>query len=297
MTAPFVTENTTTLSTPQGSIIWSKSPDGTIQAEGGGQKVIVSAQYETDGSGHSQADYSPTGSAPYLSSDLVWNVSSRQVAFTLKAGSSQLTLTVANIDALVKSGTATLSGTWNGTAVHWTAQADLTSNPLVSRPIAGWPAGAFASELQKAAFFAPLGNALGRNNVAQRNGTTGSDGTHHVLSVGGVFGRAGAWCEWGAMGGAVVGPETLGTSLLVGCAAGAGGSFFGDFETWVFDRDPSPTPPVWSNPPDLPPDYPPQGSSQTVSQDDPPPPPIESSGSGGTGRNPADDGDPTHEDE
>ena len=44
---------------------------------------------------------------------------------------------VQGIDAGVTSCTATLSGTWNGAAVHWGGHVDLTSNPFVVQQIAG----------------------------------------------------------------------------------------------------------------------------------------------------------------
>jgi hypothetical protein len=231
-----------TLSTPQGSINWSQSSDGSIQAEGGGQKVVVTRHDQSNGSWQSHADYSLTGSAPYLSMDLLCDIPDRKVQFTLTAGSSHLTLTVTGIDALVKSGTATLSGTWNGAAVNWTGHADLTSNPFVTRPVAGWPAGAFASQLQKAAFFAPLGNALSRNIVAHPATTTGS-ATDKLRTVGGVLGRAGAWCAGGAVAGLGGAPETLGASSLLGCAGGATASLLSDFVSWLDSDDEPSTPP------------------------------------------------------
>ena len=145
----------------------------------------------------------------------------------------------------VTSGIATLSGTWNGAAVHWTGHVDLTSNPLATRPIAGWPAGAFATELRQAAFFAPLGNALARSIVrapipvgAPPSATVGSQGVHHMDSAGGVLGRAGAWCVGGAIGGASAVPESGPLGPILGCAGGAVGSLLGDLVSYLDDDGP-----------------------------------------------------------
>ncbi len=239
-----------TLTTPQGPINWAQSSDGTIQAEGGGQTVTVSGQFQSDGSWHTHAVYAQTGKAAYLTMDSSGEEAQHQVALTFSAGSSQLTLTVTGINALVTSGSATLSGTWNGAAIHWTGSADLSSNAFATRPIAGWPAGAFGSQLKEAAFFAPLGKALGQSILAQP-GTTA-----HVVSASGVrrgavgvLTRAGSWCLGGAAAGAVAGPETFGASMLLGCVGGGGASLLSDLFSAMDDDGPQSDPPPVLNPP------------------------------------------------
>lgn len=294
-----------TLATPKGPITWTQSSDGTIHAEGGGQKLTVTGNTKTDGSWRSRAVYARASGTAYLTMDSVGEAAEHNVALTFSAGSYQLTLTVADIDARVTFGSATLSGVWNGAAVRWTGHADLTSNPLVNRPIAGWPPGAFSTELRDAAFFAPLGKALSRTRVAPptSGGTPhgAGSGTHHAYSAVGVFGRAGAWCLGGAYAASGSAPETLGGAMLLGCAAGAGASLLGDLITWI-DDDSSSGPIV--DPPviDLPPDPEPTGPETQTQPDDPPPPPSGGGGDygggepgGGAGGGKPDDDKPPHE--
>jgi hypothetical protein len=291
-----ILEKSGTFTTPQGPITWTQASDGTINAEGGGQKFTSSGQNESDGSWQKHADYARTGQAPYLTMEWVGKEAEHQVEFTLSAGSSHLTLTVSNIDARVTSGTATLSGTWIGAAVNWTGHVDLTSNPFVGRPIAGWPAGAFAPELRSAAFFAPLGNDFARKIVVQPPATTGSGGKEHIDSVGGVLGKAGAWCVGGAIAGAGLAPVTLGTASLLGCAGGATGSLLDSLISYI-DTDPPTQDPV-PNPGDGAPLSPPQTSDPqtTLTQQDS----NEPGGQGGDGSGGGGDGQddkPTHEEE
>jgi uncharacterized membrane protein YgcG len=272
-----------TLTTPRGPITWTQSSDGSIEAEGGGQKVTASGHDESDGSWQKHAEYAETGEASYLTMKSVGEVAEHKVEFTLSSGASRLTLMVADIDARVTSGTAILSGTWNGAAVHWTGHADLTSNPLVSRPIAGWPAGAFATELPKAAFFAPLGDALARTVISPPPATTSRGGLHHMESTAGVLGRAGAWCVGGAIMGAKASPPTV----LLGCAVGGASSLVADLVTWLDDDGPTGEPPP---PIDFPPTDPePIGPVTDTQPDDPPPP--ESGDGGGSGGGEGEGGD------
>lgn len=220
----------------------------------------------------------------------VGKVAERKVEFTLSAGSSRLTLMVVDINARVTSGTAILSGAWNGAVVDWTGPADLTSNPLVSRPIAGWPAGAFATELREAAFFDPLGNALAETVVAPPPATTGSGGI--IESAGNVLGHAGAWCAGGAVAGATTGafggpPGSLG-GALAGCAGGTVGALLSDLSDWLQDTGPTAEPPP---PPDPPIDPEPidLGPETQTQPDDPPPPPDGGDGSGSQSATGSDD--------
>jgi hypothetical protein len=289
-----------TLMTPHGSITWTRASDGSLAAEGGGQKLAANGHDESDGSWQKHATYARTSKAPYLSMESVGKVAEHNVEFTLSAGSSRLTLTVANIDVLVTSGTATLSGTWKGVAVHWTGHVDLTSNPLVGRPIAGWPTSAFAAELEETAFFAPLGNALARKlspvPVGTGGGTHAGGGTHQIESAKGVLGRAGAWCAGGALAAAGAGPETLGGAVVLGCAGGVVASLLNDLVTWADEDGPQvdPLPPI-----DLPDDPEPTGPvTQTQPDDDPPPAPDDTGGGGGGGGGKLKDaGDPELEEE
>ena len=281
-----------TLTTSQGPITWTQSSDGTIAAEGGGQTLTASGQAGSDGSWQKHAAYARTGAAPYLTMESVGDVAGRKVAFTLGAGSSQLTLTVATIDARATSGTATLSGSWNGAAVNWTSPVNLNSNPFVTRPIAGWPAGAFANELQQAALFSPVGTALAPTLAPPPRVTTGSGVTLHRDSPGGVISRAGAWCMGGAIAGSNAGPETWGTSVLLGCAGGVVASLANDLATWLDDDDSvTPTVPVIDLP--LPPE--PTGPVTQTQPDDPPPPApgggTDTGDDGGGGGGGGDEGD------
>ena len=260
-----------TLTTPQGPITWTRSANGTVNAEGGGQTFTASGEEDSDGSWQKHAAYARTGQAPYLTTESIGVAAERKVSFSLSAGSSQLTLTIADINLRATSGTAILSGTWNGAAVNWTGHADLTSNPFVNQPISGWPTGAFETELQQAAFFAPLAAALAQSVVqpppplpvgAPPPATPGRAGTLQ-RDVWDVLGNAGAWCAGGALAGAKGG--WVGAGL--GCAGGATGSLLSDL--WSYVRD-APTedqiPPI-----DLPPDPEPIGPVTQSAPDDPPP--------------------------
>lgn len=291
-----------TLTTPLGPINWNQSSDGTIRAQGGGQTLTITHQNGSDGSWQSHSYYARTGSPSYLTMDLICDVAGHTVEFTIKAGSSQLTLAIAGIDAQATSGTATLSGTWNGAAVHWTGHADLTTNPLVTHPIAGWPKGAFASELQQAAFFNPLGNSLAGTMVAAQKATTGTGGRFHKddkSSSGiGVAARAAAWC-----GGAALAASETGPGALLACAGGAGASVLSDLFSWIFSDPPTqpvtPTPivaPPVSDPPvsDPPVDDPPVGGPVCVPGDGLD---GEGEGGGGGGRSPIIDQKPPQEED
>jgi hypothetical protein len=216
-----------TLTTLQGPISWTQSSDGTIEAQGGGQTAIINEHDGSGGSWQSHAEYSRTGQAVYLSMDLVCDAAARTAEFKLSAGPSQLTLTIANIDALVRSGNAALSGSWNGAAVHWAGPADLTSNSLKTRPIAGWPAGAFASELNQAAFFSTFTGAFAMSVAASPRATA------VIKTPGGVIGRAGAWCVGGAIAASGASIGTLGISLALGCAGGLAASLTNDLVSYL----------------------------------------------------------------
>jgi hypothetical protein len=296
-----------TIATPNGPITWTQSSDGTINAEGGGQILTASGRNESDGSFQKQANYARTGQEPYLTMDLVGEAR-HQVGCTFSAGSSRLTLTVANIDANETSGTATLSGMWNGGAVNWTVHADLTTNPLVSRPIRGWPAGAFATELKETAFFAPLEFIFAQTIARSRSSTTGSSGgSRHIEDAPlGVAGRAVGWC----VGGVIAGSGGGIAGILLGCAGGVTGSLLNDLVSWMFHDIPIDMPPN----PDPPMDPEPTGPVTQTQPDDPPPPPDgggsgggggggggdggdAGGGAGGGGGGPDDDSKPTHKKE
>ncbi len=256
-----------TITTPQGLITWTRSSDGSIEAEGSGQKLTSGGETLSDGSWQKHAHYAQTGQAvPYLTMEFVGEVAKRTVDFTLTAGSSSLTLKVQVIDAGATSGNATLSGTWNGTAVHWSGHVDLTANPLVGRQIAGWPAGAFATELQKAALFAPLVEGLAQLVVAPPPAIPAIGGTQikpaeklspqkdlspskteslaKAALACAASGIAGA--ETGAVGGLV----TAGGAALVWCVSAAMTSLSADaisaISNWIKDAkvDPLPVPPL-----------------------------------------------------
>jgi hypothetical protein len=231
-----------TFSTSKGPIVWSRSASGTVQAQGYGQTMTVTGQTQTDGSMQSHAVYALTGQAPYLTMDLSGSAAQNQAEFSMSAGSNQLTFTITNVNATGTTGAATLSGTWNGTSVHWAGTVDLTSNPLVKPPAVGWPAGAFASELTQAAFFTPFSSALVTALAAPQTTSSG----YYIVgkdTAGSVIGRAIAWCAGGALAGLGGAPETLGTSVPLGCAGGAVASLASDLVTWIFGSDDTPTPP------------------------------------------------------
>ncbi len=280
-TTPAGTPTKGTVTTPQGTITWEKSADGTVIAVGSnGQKFTSSGHVESDGSWAQQANYAITGQTSYLSLGFTGTVATGTVQSLISAGASRLTLTVSNINAAGTSGTATLSGTWNGTVVKWTGPLDLTANPFVSHPIAGWPAGAFATELQSAAFFAPLGNVLAQPVVAPA-----TVAPHNLApspppppSPSDVVTEAGAACLGAMLGSLPAGPETFGISLALACAGGVIAVALPKLLTWVNqDPDPEPDP---NNPPVLdPPDDPdPTDPGTGTDPDDPPP-----SSSGGSG--------------
>jgi hypothetical protein len=288
-----------TITTPNGPITWTQSTDGTINAEGGGQKLLASGQNQSDGSFQKHATYARTGQAPYLTMDLVRDVAQHKAALTLTAGSSanapaaarvtsgttrgtridqpivdaatsRLTVTVTNIDAHETSGTATLSGRWNGVAVNWTGQANLTSNPLTHR-IAGWPAGAFTTQVKQTQFFAPLEILFVRAVVSRaptpHGGGSGSGGLHIEDDTAGQEGRAVAWCVGGIVANAGSGP----LGMILGCAGGAGASLLSDLASWLWPNipdEPTPNPDLPLPDPYEPPD------TQTQPDD---------SGSGGAG--------------
>jgi hypothetical protein len=286
-----------TIATPKGPITWTQSPDGTIKASGGGQTLAASGQNRSDGSFQKHAAYARTGQAPYLTMDLVSEAAQHSVALTLSAGASHLTLTIANIDAGETSGTAILSGMWKGAPVHWTGHADLTSNPLVGSPIKGWPAGAFTTELNEAAFFAPLEKALAQTVVQSRAATTGARGglLHIQDAAPGTVGRAAAWC----VGGAVAGSKGGIWGVALGCAGGALASLASDLISWEYPDIPDDPPP----PPDPPMDPEPTGPFTQTVPDDPPPPPDggeggDNGGGGGGGSGDTIDGSrSTHEED
>jgi hypothetical protein len=276
-----------TLMTPQGPITWTRTSEGSIVAEGGGQKLTASGHNESDGSWQQRVVYARTGKSPYLTIESVGNVAEHTIEVTFSDGSSRLTLQVANIDALVTSGTATLSGTFKGAAVHWTGHVDLTSNPFVGQPIGGWPTGAFAAEFREAAFFPPLGKAISQKLSlvpASPSGVglpqAGGPLKIQPLTFEGFLGRALAWTIGGGIGVAVATAVTAATEnpelgAQVGAeVGGAVASGLNDLVTAVDDKDAPvdslPVPSVFDVPP-LDPE-PTTGKSSSASQDDPPPP-------------------------
>ena len=233
-----------TINTPQGQIQATAS-DGTINAEGGGQTLVANGQSNADGSWQSRTDYAQTGQPPYLTIQLA-STPNQKASLAFASGASQLTLAVSVINAT--SGTATLSGTWNGAAVNWTGHADFTTNPLTTNPVAGWPKGAFASQVQTAAFFAPLESFLAPQ-IAPK-------GAVRDKSTGAVILDAAAWCAAGASQAVVTGLVSTsgaaatnpvsGTALAVigiaACVTNAGASIVGDLSGDDIPADPPPDP-------------------------------------------------------
>jgi hypothetical protein len=132
----------------------------------------------------------------------------------------------------------------------------------------------------------PLGTVVARPIIAPSPANTSSGGMHQIKSEKGVVGRAGAWCVGGAIAGSAAGPETIGTSILLGCVGGASASLVNDLITWLDDDGPviDPPPPI-----DLPEDPGPIDPVTVTAPDDPPPPPGGTFGSGSN--SPTDSGD------
>jgi hypothetical protein len=153
------------VSTPPTEVIsWSVGSDGTLLAQCSGQQLSMKATQQSDGSVQRQLVFSRSGQAPYLTITSVVQDAQRNVSLTLAAGSSQLTLAITGIDRNVTSGSATVSGSFNGTAVNWSGSVNLSANPVRGTPIPGWPAGAFGSELATASVFAPLASVVNTSN-------------------------------------------------------------------------------------------------------------------------------------
>jgi hypothetical protein len=281
-----------TISTPQGPIKWTQGSDGAINAEGGGQTLIASGHSNADGSWQSSAVYTQTSQSPYLTMRLAASPAGPEASVALVSGASQLTLTVSGINALATSGTATLSGSWNGAPANWTGHADLTTNPLATNPIAGWPKGAFASQLQTAAFFAPLGNQLARQIAAESakieigkspGGGLATGGLIRKTTATGVIGRAVSWCIGSAIGAMVTGTgeATFGIGAVLACVGGASASVASDAVTAMADDNDVPIdpPPDPNPPPD--PDPTDDGTATQTSQDGNSTGPDEGDGGGG----------------
>lgn len=255
---------TNTLNTAHGAISWTQASDGTITAICGGQTLVVSKVTNADGSWQSTATYAKTGNAPYLTSAVSGSSTNNNASASFSSGSTQLVLTLSNVNASVTSGTATVSGTVKETAIHWTTTVDLTINPLVRNPITGWPKGVFANQLQAAALFSPLGNQF----LQQVHETSGTGITHGVLaneagttlkadaptpdgaprkettpSAGGVIGRAVSWCAGGAMAALPADSWTLGGASAAACVGGASASLLSDLATYIFDSPDVPVDP------------------------------------------------------
>jgi hypothetical protein len=283
-----------TLDTSAGPIAWKVGDDASVSAEGAGQQLTITVSADGNGSWARRSAYALTGGGTYLTIDAALHSAERSATATIRGhmgdvshkGSfhpiPHLTLTLTNIDAAVRSATATVSGK----SVIWTGAVDLTSNPLTGKPVPGWPQGAFAAELQRAGFFAPLGAIMaGATQAAPLPGktTVGSGGGHVMENVAGVVGRAGSWCVGGVIAGSGAGPETVGMSMLLGCVGGATASLASDLVTWadesgvldqLFSRITIPT--VFPIPDPSPPALPPDPGSDPVTQtppDDPLPPP------------------------
>jgi hypothetical protein len=221
-----------TLATSLGPISWTQSSDGTLHASGGGQTLLVNGQENSDGSMQSHVEYALAGSSPYLTLDLVSSITQPSVQYTLSAGTSSLTLALTNIDTQATSGTATLSGTWNGATVQWTGQADLSANPLANQPV-GWPAGAFAEQIQKAGFFTPLTRMLCQKIAAKPTTYSFSPGE-------GMATKALGWCVGGALAGLPGAGESFGLTSVAGCVGGVGASIVDS----LISRDTSPSGPI-----------------------------------------------------
>jgi hypothetical protein len=256
-----------TLQTPAGPITWTREAGGSLNAEGGGQQFTLTGTDDSDGSWQRNAAFSTAGAAPYLTIDAVTQNAQRSVATTVTAGQSQLTLTITGINAAVTSGTATVSGTLNGSAVNWTGPVDLTANPLTGNTVPGWPQGAFAAELQQASFFNPLVSTLAppppKPVAFPPAGSTGTGSAHapadiSPADVGQNLGAAASAC----IGGVVAGAKGGWWGIGLGCLGGAAGVELYSLWSWYTAPDP-PLPPL--PPPDPPVEW----------QSNYPPPPVD----------------------
>jgi hypothetical protein len=308
-----------TIATSAGPIVWSRSSDGTVNANGAGQQLTITVGQATDGSSQSKLVFSRVGQNPYLTVQTVAKESQNAGTLTVNAGQSHLTLALAEIDRTSSSATATVSGSilanaaaapsaapgkkaviGNGSpgtvaqAINWTGRVDLTKNPLVGRPISGWPQQAFASELKAAAFFAPLGKvpmdpAVTPPQGGASSGAAGHGGLQQKSTAGSVL-KGLTWGAAAALGAAVTGGAALPiiAAGLAGFDASMGADLISEWDSQV----PAQPPPN----PDPPPTEDPTGPSTQVSHEDPPPPPDGSDdGSGGGGGDPSADDKPGHE--
>ena len=204
-----------TIATPAGPIVWSKD-NGMLTATGGGMVYTATTAIDQDGTERDRAIFSGTFGVTYLTIESAVRNADRSVSVTLLAGDGELTVAVTGIDARVTAGTATVTGTYAATPVAWTGPVDLTSNPFTGTALAGWPHGAFAAELERAAYFVPLMESIAApaGSTPPRGGGGGSHpgggGRFQQRSVTGVVGRASAWCLGGMIAAAGSAPATLG---------------------------------------------------------------------------------------
>jgi hypothetical protein len=326
---PDSTVKTGMITTSAGPLVWSRDSDGTVKASGNGQQLIITGDTTADGSSDRQLVYSRTGQNPYLTIEGVAQESQRAVALTLTAGQSHLALALTNFDRAVTSATATVSGSLAGPltksakavaasatpaskivlsqpaqAINWTGPVDLTKNPLVGTPIPGWPAHAFASELEAAAFFAPLEKELVAPAAVQpKGGTTGGAGgrgRHHADSdtLGDIL-RGLAWGVGAAVGTAVGGAvAVIGGEVVINGGAIILGGLVGFETSWVSDMVSnwqSQTQPSAPPPPDVPTDPEETSTRSSSTTQDSVDGPGGDGGGGEGGGGKVDDDKPAHE--
>ena len=265
------------MDTAAGPIVWS-TDNGMLTATGGGMRYTATSATDPDGTEHDRAVFAGTFGVTYLTIESAVRNADRSVSVTLQAGDGELTVAVTGIDARMTAGTATVTGTYAAAPVAWTGPVDLTSNPFTGTALPGWPHGAFAAELERAAYFAPLMESLA-SSAGSTPSRGGGGGTHPAgggrfqqRSVTGVVGRATAWCLGGAIAASGASPATLPASMALGCIGGALASGMNDLVSWMDeDHTVEQVPiPVF----DIPTDPEPIGPIVVTVPDDPPPPPV-----------------------
>lgn len=175
-------ERSGTISTARGPIVWGLDPAGVLTASGDGQQYADKPLASTGGVVSHEVSISRSGSKPYLTVTSTVDDANRRVSLAMANDQSHLLLSITAIDLAVSTGTATVTGSYAGSAVNWSGTVDLNSTPWSGQPVPGWPPKAFASELQSVAFFAPLADLTSHGKPIPV--TAGPVGPGHVKPMG-----------------------------------------------------------------------------------------------------------------
>ena len=216
-----------------------------------------------------EVSFSRSGSKPYLTVTSTVDDANRRVSLAMANDQSHLLLAISAIDLAVSTGTATVTGSYAGSAVNWSGTVDLNSTPWSGQPVPGWPPKAFASELQSAAFFAPLADRTSPRKPIPV--TPRPVGPGHIQPKGSALRSVGKGLLWAGatvVGAVLLAPGVPVLSVVVASLAAFDASVGGDaIDKIPEDPIPTPVPPI---------DEPPLEEDTTVhvtgvSQDDSPP--------------------------